>query len=439
MPGQHLLVHPSGKKTYALFPRVNGKQVNFTIGYAAVLTLAEARAEAKRQLALIAGGKIRARPSRRPSGPRRRPSRSWPGALSSVTPRSNTRRWRRPSGRSSARSCRAGASGRSPRITQRDVIALLDAIVDRGAPVRPTARSPRRGGCSTGPSSAALIETSPLRSGQGAGAGDEARSRARRFRTGADLAGRRALGYPFGPFIQLLILTGQRREEVAGMRWGELDSDLTHVDVARARVKNNEPHQVPLVPWARSILAGLPRIEGSDFVFTTTGTAPIGIFSGPSTARRGDCGPEWRQADRAVDLARSRRSAATGMARLGVQLPTVEKILNHVCGVLAASRHLSAPRLRRRKAAGAGVLGTASADARSGRARPRDLPESRLPRLGLTMGKGKWMPFAEAVARAESREALVTPLRERRVFARATNSGAGGLAAYRSAGPAASC
>ena len=54
------------------------------------------------------------------------------------------------------------------------------------------------------------------------------------------------------------------------------------------------------------------------------------------------------------------------------------------------------------------------------------------------MGKGKWMPFAEAVARAELREALVTALRERSVFARATNWRwwPGGIP---SAGPAASC
>ena len=88
-----------------------------------------------------------------------------------------------------------------------------------------------------------------------------------------------ALGYPFGPFVQLLILTGQRREEVAGMRWSELDRDLTMWTLPRERAKNDEPHQVPIVPWARSILAGLPRIAGSDFVFTTTGKTSISGYS----------------------------------------------------------------------------------------------------------------------------------------------------------------
>ena len=56
VPGLQLIVQPSGAKTYRLIARVNGKQVNITIGGATVLTLAEARAEAKRSLGLIAKG-----------------------------------------------------------------------------------------------------------------------------------------------------------------------------------------------------------------------------------------------------------------------------------------------------------------------------------------------------------------------------------------------
>jgi integrase len=84
----------------------------------------------------------------------------------------------------------------------------------------------------------------------------------------------------------------------------------------------------------RDILAGLPRIAGSDFVFTTTGTTSI---SGYSRAKNnldqaitrlngGAPIPCWVVHD-------IRRSGATAMARLSVQLPVVERLLNHTSGV----------------------------------------------------------------------------------------------------------
>lgn len=79
------------------------------------------------------------------------------------------------------------------------------------------------------------------------------------------------LGYPAGPFIRMLILTGQRRGEVAGMRWSEIHSGLWVIPAARMKMKTQ--HVVPLVPEVRALLDGLPRIN--DFVFTT-GAAPFG-------------------------------------------------------------------------------------------------------------------------------------------------------------------
>jgi integrase len=78
------------------------------------------------------------------------------------------------------------------------------------------------------------------------------------------------LSYPFGPFYKLLLLTLQRREEVAGMRWSELAADLTRWTLPGARMKNAKPHTVHLSEAARSVLRRIPRIEGCDFVFSTT-------------------------------------------------------------------------------------------------------------------------------------------------------------------------
>src|SRR5262249_37222618 len=78
------------------------------------------------------------------------------------------------------------------------------------------------------------------------------------------------LPYPFGPFYKLAILTLQRREEVAGMRWSEIDSDLSRWTIPGSRMKNGKPHDVHLSEAACSVLRSIPRIEGCDFVFSTT-------------------------------------------------------------------------------------------------------------------------------------------------------------------------
>jgi integrase len=89
--------------------------------------------------------------------------------------------------------------------------------------------------------------------------------------------------YPFGRFFKLLILTLQRREEVAGMRWSEISADLTTWTVPANRMKNGRAHDVHLSEAARAVLRSMPRVEGQDLVHTTTGRTPV---SGISKAKR---------------------------------------------------------------------------------------------------------------------------------------------------------
>jgi integrase len=84
-----------------------------------------------------------------------------------------------------------------------------------------------------------------------------------------------AEGLPFGPCVQLLMLTGQRRGEVSGMRWSELDLDNAIWTIPAKRAKNGSTHVVPLAPAAVEIIRSVPRYLNSDFVFTTTGRTPI--------------------------------------------------------------------------------------------------------------------------------------------------------------------
>ncbi|TIQ88531.1 MAG: site-specific integrase, partial [Mesorhizobium sp.] len=155
------------------------------------------------------------------------------------------------------------------------------------------------------------------------------------------------LGWPFGPMVQMLVLTGQRRNEVSGMRWEEIDLKGKLWSLPRERAKNDQPHSVPLSAPAIELLESLPRIEGQDFVFSTTGTTPV---SGFSRMKRGldakvvaalrEEAEERKDDPAQVSVADwwlhdLRRTCASGMARIGINLPVIEKVLNHVSGSFA--------------------------------------------------------------------------------------------------------
>ncbi|WP_264812741.1 tyrosine-type recombinase/integrase, partial [Gluconacetobacter sacchari] len=157
------------------------------------------------------------------------------------------------------------------------------------------------------------------------------------------------LPYPFGPFVHLLTLTLQRRDEVAAMTWAELDPDLTTWTLPAARAKNGRAHIVHLSEAARRVLADLPRQTDpktgslSPYVFTTNGRTPISGFSKAKVrlqkamAAAEDTpagkeaqptpGPDWRLHD-------LRRTGVTVMARLGIGHHVADRVLNHVGGAI---------------------------------------------------------------------------------------------------------
>ena len=83
------------------------------------------------------------------------------------------------------------------------------------------------------------------------------------------------IGYPYGQATQLLILTGARRQEIAALKWCEIEDGAIHL--CGARTKNGEPHLIPLSSFARSILDSTPMT--GDFVFSLTGKLPIRNWS----------------------------------------------------------------------------------------------------------------------------------------------------------------
>jgi integrase len=147
------------------------------------------------------------------------------------------------------------------------------------------------------------------------------------------------LSYPWGPFFRLAMLTLQRREEVAGMRWSEIADDLSLWTLPGSRMKNGKPHDVHLPNVAQAILREIPRVDECDFVFSTTGKTPV---SGFSKAKAGlDAAIVKARADAAEKVQRKpaplaewrthdlRRSGVSALARLGFDSIVVDKILAH--------------------------------------------------------------------------------------------------------------
>ncbi len=131
-------------------------------------------------------------------------------------------------------------------------------------------------------------------------------------------------GIPFEPIVKLLILTGQRRGEVTAMQWRELDLENCIWSIPAERTKSNRAQSLPLTITARSVLQTIPRISDV-YVFPSFGREE-GIFSG--------FGKSKRKLDRVSGvtgwtLHDLRRTAATGLARLGVAPHVIERILNH--------------------------------------------------------------------------------------------------------------
>jgi integrase len=123
------------------------------------------------------------------------------------------------------------------------------------------------------------------------------------------------LGYPWGPFIQMLMLTGQRRTEVAHARWSEMHGDVWVIP--STRYKTDTAHSVPIVPELQRVLDRLPR--GGDFLFTSNGLKPIAAFS---KAKNRIPLENWTWHD-------IRRSMRTGLSALPIPDNVRELVIGH--------------------------------------------------------------------------------------------------------------
>ena len=131
-----------------------------------------------------------------------------------------------------------------------------------------------------------------------------------------------------GEAIRLMTLTGARRGEVGGMSRREVDQDHQLWNLPAERTKNGRPHTIPLSTQAWTLIEARPRFAGCDFVFAIDGKRAVNNWDEVKhriSAKAGITASSWRLHD-------LRRTCASGMQRLGVLVPVIEKALNHTSG-----------------------------------------------------------------------------------------------------------
>lgn len=141
------------------------------------------------------------------------------------------------------------------------------------------------------------------------------------------------VGFPYGTLVQLLILTGQRRGEIAGLRRSWLSKDT--ITYPAGFCKNKREHVVPLGPMAQEIINNISKTN--DLLFPASRSLvrgkPTGAINGwPKYKRNFDSGLEGVAPYTLHDL---RRTFSSQLASLGTPIHVTEKLLNHVSGTVS--------------------------------------------------------------------------------------------------------
>jgi integrase len=133
----------------------------------------------------------------------------------------------------------------------------------------------------------------------------------------------------YSTIVRVLMLTSQRADEIAALRWSEIVDD--EIKLPATRTKNSRPHVVPIVPAVQAILNSRERREGDEFVFGRRQGRPFRGWGESKSAldqriKDSDAKIEhWVHHD-------MRRTAATWLAESGTAPHFIEMILNHISG-----------------------------------------------------------------------------------------------------------
>ena len=269
LPGFGLKVTPKGRKVFIVLYRAGGsgsRLRKYTIGPYGRITLNNARLEAQKVLAARLEGRDPATEKREA---RRRITVDTVTEI--VTLYTKQHLSKRRSGRELTRILQRElverwGSRSVHEISKRDIIDLITAVVDRGAPVAANKALKVTRAFFSWCVGRAILERSPCE-GVKAPTIEETRDR---VLTDEELASvllaARAMGGPYGAIVEMLALTGQRREEVAQMTWAEVELVRRLWTLPGARTKNGKPHAVQLSLAAVAVIRAQSRFNALVFL-----------------------------------------------------------------------------------------------------------------------------------------------------------------------------
>jgi len=329
-PGFGVKVTPKGRKVFIVLYRTGGagsKLRKYTIGPYGHVTLHQARVTAQKVFAARLEGRDPAAEKR--AARRRIVADRVEDLLETFIAQRLTQNR---SGGEIARLLRREVgktwAGRSiHEITKRDVVGLVTAIEQRGAPVAANKALKVTKTFLRWCVGRAVLDQSPAE-GVPLPSKEVARDRVLDDDELAHvILAAREIGEPYGGIVELLALTGQRREEVARLQWEELDLARRVWTLPKSRTKNAKAHVVHLSEQAMAVLKRAD--QRGPYVLSLLGTKPFQEFS--RAKRRVDqlSGVTgWRLHD-------LRRTCVSGMARLGIAPHVADKILNHQSGTIS--------------------------------------------------------------------------------------------------------
>jgi integrase len=340
VPGLALRVMPSGTRSFVLVTRFPGSNnpTRRSLGAYGELTLEQAREKARGWLALIKRGTD---PAHEEERQRQAALRQLQNSFNAVAEEFIKRHV--------SRTRKAAVVERELRrefmdrwgerpitdITQHDVVAVIDAAVDRGARYQ------------------AFNLLGHVRSlfnwAIGRGVYGLDRSPCDRLRPknliGKKLARQRVLSdaelrafweatetmrYPWAPLFQLLLITGQRKSEVGEARWSEFNLEKREWVLPPERMKAESAHVVPLSDEAVKILAVLPRLTRGDYLFSTTfGAKPVAGFSKAKALLDKEMAKHLPSSPAPFVIHDIRRTVRTGLSSLPVPDIVRELVIAH--------------------------------------------------------------------------------------------------------------
>ena len=251
-PGLALRVGYGGAKTFEVFYRYGGRLRRKTLGRWPSTSLADARMEWRKTREAVAKGDDPDSGAKAPAMAFEAVAEEWLKRDQSKNKASSQYQVHRAL---EFDLLPAWRGKRVDAITKRDIHDLLDAIADRGAPIMA-----RRVQAYVRRFFRWCIERDILKVDPTAGMPrvGNGKSRDRVLTDNELLKVWRACDGPYGAVVRMLALTGARREEIAQLKWSEIDGDTVRLE--GDRTKTGVPHIIPLSAPARSLLDSMPRI-----------------------------------------------------------------------------------------------------------------------------------------------------------------------------------